>query len=92
MTLQEKKGAMFQMMENWEQSGKTQIDFCEENKISVLKFRYWLKKYREKDIDFGFVQLNPVTEQELRIRYPNGVEILIPNQTPVCVIRSLVGN
>jgi hypothetical protein len=38
---------MFNIVEQWKQSGKSQSQFSSENGIPLHTFYYWVKKYRE---------------------------------------------
>jgi hypothetical protein len=91
MTLQEKKTAMYSMVEQWQQSGLHQTVFSVQEGISIQKLRYWISKYRhEMSPESAFVQINGQMHEGISIRYPNGVELSLPAQVSVSVIRSLI--
>ena len=49
---------MQQMVEQWQQSGISQRQFCEKNRIKLSTFGYWVQKYNEAKIpDPGFASL-----------------------------------
>jgi hypothetical protein len=76
----------------WRSSGMTQEEFARVNNISVHKLRYWYYKQRKgQDRQDPFIELGmPVLGQGFTIRYPNGVELSAPVQTPVVVLKALV--
>lgn len=50
--------AMFDLVEQWQQSGKSQRQFSTENGIRLHTLGYWVKKYRESQyINSGFASL-----------------------------------
>lgn len=85
---------MIKIVEQWANSDKSQKDFLKENNITIHKFYYWLKKYRELSSPGGFVPLrltknrNSITQIE--IEYPNGTKIHLPSTTNLSVIRQLI--
>ena len=69
-----KAAAMFDLVEQWQQSGKSQKQFSEENRIKLWTLLYWVQKYRQSKVpDQGFASLtispesgvNPKIEIEL---------------------------
>ena len=44
---QNKTSAMFEIVERWQQSGKSQHRFCAENAIRLHTLRYWVKRHRQ---------------------------------------------
>ena len=82
---------MYSMVEQWQQSGLYQSVFSGQQGISIQKLRYWISKYRrEMSPEPAFVQINCPSHQGINIRYPNGVELSLPAQVSVSVIRSLI--
>jgi len=64
---------------------------CSTTNISLVKLRYWTRKLKPAiDDDSAFIQLNGFGIQGINLRYPNGVELTLPVQTPVGVLRSLI--
>lgn len=90
MKLQEKRNMMLNLVDQWQQSGMTQKEFAGQNNMSVVKLRYWVSKFRQGDQDTSFIQLSGICHDNVHIRYPNGVELSLPNQTSTLVIKSLV--
>ena len=53
-----KAAAMFDLVEQWQQSGKSQKQFSEKNHIKLWTLLYWVQKYRQsKSPDQGFASL-----------------------------------
>jgi hypothetical protein len=75
----------------WQASGKTQNEFSIEHNLSLHTFKYWLYKIRQEQENAGsFIRLDKVMLPELCLRYPNGVELLVPAQTPHTLLRELI--
>ena len=83
---------MFSLIERWRSSGKSQSEFARENNLPVHILRYWLyKRDRSPKSPDGFVRLNvPSVSHDIKLRYPNGVELHLPQGTPVSVVRSFI--
>ena len=91
MTTQEKKSMMFGMVEQWQESGLSQAAFAQSQNITLVKFRYWIQKHRQSQESGSFIQLNGFsTSCGINIRYPNGVELILPAQIPLAVVKSLI--
>jgi len=91
MTRQDKRAMMHTLVEQWQQSGMSQAEFARVQNLSLIKFRYWIHRFRQQE-DSGFIQLKGFSGTDMIIRYPNGVELTLPGQTPVGVIRLLISN
>jgi len=82
---------MHLLVRQWKVSGLSQAKFAAQKNLTLVKFRYWIKKLKEPtDNEPGFVQLNGFSPQSISLRYPNGVELLLPTQTPVNVLKDLI--
>lgn len=91
MTRQDKRSMMLTLVEQWQQSGLSQVEFARVQNLTLVKFRYWVHRYRQQDgTKPGFIQLSGFAGGDISIRYPNGVELALPAHTPVGVIRSLI--
>lgn len=91
MTLQEKRTTMLSLVYRWKASGMSQSDFAQAHQVNLLKFRYWINKQCKCDGDTpAFIQLNGFPQQDISIRYPNGVELVLSGQTSLVVLRSLI--
>ena len=91
MSREEKSNLMLSLVEQWQQSGQSQIEFSRVNNIKLFTLRYWISKSRQV-IDQGssFIQLTDPIGAPVCLRYPNGVELLLPVHTPVNLIKGLV--
>jgi chaperone required for assembly of F1-ATPase len=90
MTFQEKRSMMLTVVEQWQQSGMTQAEFAQEHNLTLVKLRYWIHKHRQIENGSAFIQLNGFSHAGISIRYPNGVELSLPTQTPAVVLKSLI--
>ncbi len=82
---------MYELVEQWNVSGKTQAEFAREQQIGFHTFKYWLQKFRGKDDGQGrFIPLERIALADIRVRYPNGVELLVPAHTPTTTLVGLV--
>jgi hypothetical protein len=82
---------MYELVQQWKNSGLSQAKYAAQHSLTLVKFRYWIKKLKEPmDSESGFVQLNGFSQQNISLRYPNGVELLLPAQTPVSVLKDLI--
>lgn len=91
MNNQEKRSLMLSMVEQWEQSGMSQTAFAHSQRVTLVKLRYWIKKHRQTQQAGGFIELSRLSSSDaISIRYPNGVELSLPAQTPVSVVRSFI--
>lgn len=63
--------SMFELVEQWQQSGKSQSQFSSENGIRLHTLGYWVKKYREsQDTHQGFASLTVSTEANGQAAHP----------------------
>ncbi len=83
---------MMGLVEEWQKSGMTQKAFAEAKNIKFFTFRYWIDKQHEAQKHFGhsFVQLSPVANAGMIIRYANGTSLELPLSTPLHVVRQLI--
>lgn len=67
MKEESKEAAMFDLVEQWRQSGKSQKQFSEENHIKLWTLLYWVQKYRRsKTPEQGFASLTLAPEPGAR--------------------------
>ena len=98
MSSLKQKSQMFEMIEQWQSSGKTQTSFISEHNIKPWIFYDWLKKYRKENTRNNFLPVH-VREQEqvaetveptpIEIHYPNKVKLVISSETPIQTIKQL---
>lgn len=91
---EEKAQAMYSLIEQWQQSEKTQKSFCREKGIAYHVFIYWLKKYRlEKDQSGEFLTMefpNPQNQSGIEIQFPNGIVVHLPSTMDLNEIKKLI--
>jgi len=90
----------------WKESGKSISKFCEEENISVNRFRYQLKKQgiklraqHKNKPEGSFVpliikpdkQLPEQNTDRIEIFYPNGIELRLPVRIEPGFIKTLIG-
>jgi len=90
MTLNQKREQMRSIVEQWKDSDQSQRIFAEQQNIALEKLRYWIKQFSEGNSEGNFIQLKSTTSPEIIIRYPNGVELIVGNQTSLSSLRSLI--
>ncbi len=88
MTLQQKQAIMRNTIEQWQESGLTQSAYAKMHNIPKATFSYWVNKFRQ-EAGQDFIALNGFSSYGINIRYPNGVEVNLPVQTPAGFIKLL---
>jgi hypothetical protein len=82
---------MFQLIEEWESSNLTKKAFSRERQIPISVFHYWCRRFRELDNPGGFVPIEVQGMNDhgsmIEIKYPNGVSLRLPSQTPFPIVR-----
>ena len=91
MTIQDKRSQMITMVEQWRQSGLSQAGFAQVQNVRLAKLRYWIHKQRQGETHGSeFIQLNGLPSSGISIRYPNGVELILPAHVPAGYLKSLI--
>lgn len=90
MSIQERRKEMLLLVEQWHESGQTQKDFARDHGITKSKMGYWVRKAQQKEDQPGFVALTPFPGEGITLRYPNGIELMLPSQTPVHILKRLI--
>ena len=91
MTFQDKRLQMITLVEQWRQSGLSQAGFAQVQNVKLAKLRYWIHKQRLGEAHgSGFIQLNGLPSSSISIRYPNGVELILPDQVPAGYLKMLI--
>jgi len=86
----QREGEMLALIEQWSESGKSQKLFCQEQGITFTTFYYWLRRYRRRLDESGFLPVEINTGANIEIRYPDGVVLQLPASTRVAVIKQLL--
>ena len=90
---------MYQVLEDFQQSGLTRLAYCDRNNLAIAKFNYWQKKFRDQSFDTpnGFIRLTSRKVHGLVepmspivLQYPNGVSLQLPAGTPIATLRTLL--
>ncbi len=93
MAKNELREEMFRVIEAWQASGLSQKEFLAQINVKQSKFQYWLKRYREQEIyPDSFVEIPAAFTQPIIIRYPDGVQVSLPLQTPLRFIKELINS
>ena len=96
---QENRINMFQLIEEWEQSGESQTSFCKNKNVSFHTFYYWLRRYKDQPqgttTSKAFIPVTiPVNKKtsnnEIEIHYPNGVRIVLPKNSDLSMVRTFI--
>ena len=88
-----KKSKMFELMVEWESSGLTRQEFCEERGIKLSNFSYWRTRYRQSKSaseSGSFVSVKPALPVSIELIYPNGVKVVLPAKTDQVTLSSLI--
>ena len=89
---------MFDMIEQWQQSGLTKKAYCDQQSIKHHTFYYWYKRYRQQhaDIDIkssSFVKLqiekSPATPS-VEIHFPGGIRLLFHGPVSPNYLKTLI--
>ena len=91
MTDTKRQDLMRELVAQWQSSGQTQKAFALEHQLNLHTFKYWIYKLRqEHQSSRDFIRLDYAAANEICFRYPNGVELLVPFQTPASKLRELI--
>jgi transposase-like protein len=60
-----KESVMFDLVEKWQKSGKSQKKFSSENNVKFHTFSYWVQRYKQsKSANPGFASVTLTPEPE----------------------------
>ncbi|MEI7983720.1 MAG: hypothetical protein WCI71_18880 [Bacteroidota bacterium] len=91
MTLQEKQSKMAAIVQDWQSSGLSQVEYARIHDYKLATLRYWISRHREASNNQpGFIQLSGAGVQGIHIRYPHGVELILPCIVPAGLLKSLI--
>lgn len=81
---QDKTTRMFELVEQWQQSGMSQKTFILEHDVKLATFGYWVKKYRQHhlgEVGFAKVELGkgvtPSSIARIEIELADGMVVRI---------------
>jgi len=81
---------MLSMIEQWQESGKTQQSFCLEHDLTYTTFYYWLRRYRRGLDESNFLPVEISSGSHIEIRYPGGVVLQLPAETRLSTLKHLL--
>ena len=90
---------MFDLVEQWQRSSQNRKQFCRDHSININTFTYWQQKYKKNESENNnskFVELkitenkSKISDSQIKLIYPNGVQAEIPTNTNIGLIRSLI--
>ncbi len=87
---------MFSLINEWEQSGMTKLEFCRIKNITKDSFYYWSNKYKNNQLSrVGFLPVQIPKSKKLSpsniiIEYPSGIKLNLPYDYPVSQIQLLL--
>jgi hypothetical protein len=81
---------MLTLIEKWQESGKAQQLYCQENNLTYTTFYYWLKRYRRQINESSFLPVEISSGSHIEIRYPGGVILQIPAATRLSTLKQLL--
>ncbi|MCJ7450015.1 MAG: hypothetical protein MUO72_20265 [Bacteroidales bacterium] len=81
---------MLSLIEQWQESGKTQQSFCREHDLTFTTFYYWLKRYRSQIDESSFLPVEISSGSHIEIRYPGGVILQLPAATRLSTVKQLL--
>ena len=89
---------MFDMIEQWQQSGLTKKAYCNQQSIKHHTFYYWYKRYRQQHADTdnkssSFVKLQIEKSQatpSVEIHFPGGIRLLFHDAVSSNYLKTLI--
>jgi transposase-like protein len=81
---------MLSLVERWQESGKTQQLFCQENNLTYTTFYYWLKRYRRGQDESSFLPVEISSGTNIEIRYPGGIILQLPAAVKLSALKQLL--
>jgi transposase-like protein len=81
---------MLSLIEQWQESGKTQQAFCQEHDITFSTFYYWLKRYRRGIDENSFLPVEISSGSNIEIRYPDGIVLQLPAAVKLSTLKQLL--
>lgn len=89
---------MFNLIEQWQQSGLTQDAFCEQQSVRYHVFHYWYKCYRHQHANpqsnvSSFVKLQiakPIAAGSVEINYPGGIRLIFHEPVSSSYLKALI--
>jgi transposase-like protein len=74
-----KRAHMFGIIQEYVDGEESQVDFCNRVGIKTHCFRYWLNRFRQRDLsEKGFARVTGESvygDSDMELRFPNGVRL-----------------
>ena len=92
---------MYSLVEEWKKEGGVQKVFCDKHGITVLKFQYWHRRYKEEKnliagnqssfikIDLPAVQPFGHSSNRAEVILPNGIRVLLHQEVTAHFLKAL---
>ncbi len=76
----------------WQQSGKSRKEFCEETQISYNSLVGWCKQFKDQKVAVGFseVKIKETSGLYAQVHLPSGIRIDFFHSVPVEYLQSLI--
>lgn len=81
------------LFKEWESSGQTKAEFCDQHGIAPSVFYYWYKRYKSENTSGGFIPIkvkNAPAGEHLEIQYPNGVKLKLSADISPALLRQYI--
>ena len=95
----QRQNQMFALVEQWHNSSQNRKQFCRDHSININTFIYWTQKYQKnqhennnsKFVELKITENKPkISDSQIKLIYPNGVQAEISANTNIELIRSLI--
>lgn len=97
MQKEEVQQQMFRLIEGWQQSGISQLDYCRHHGVAYHVFHYWYKKYKTVHLEqssgqgFTALQVTPIGEALMEVHLATGHRIAFYQAVDAAYLKTLVG-
>lgn len=88
----------FLMIEDWQNSGLSQKQYCLQHEVAYPQFQYWYKRYRmhqskDASVAAGFitVALQDTRMGGVELHLPDGKKLLFHQPVKVTYLKALIG-
>ena len=89
---------MFDMIEQWQQSGLSKKAYCQQQSVKHHSFYYWYKRYRQQHPDMdnkssSFVKLQiekSAASPSVEICFPGGIRLLFRDPVSSNYLKALI--
>jgi hypothetical protein len=91
MTKMEKSAMMERVVQDWQSSGISQAAYARLHNFKANSFHYWIRRFvPPAESEPAFIQIGQALSSHIHIRYSHGVEVTLPAQTPVGLLKALI--